>query len=62
MFWLCSFANLLVKGTDNFWKVLGIIGGFNKWRSNIASGVEKIIDELMIAIQFRTTPKGHLTH
>ena len=32
MFWPCYFFYPLVKGTNNFWKVRGIIGGFNELR------------------------------
>ena len=41
MFWTSSFFDPLVKGTDIFWKVCGIIDGFNESRRKIASGVEK---------------------
>ena len=40
-FWPSSFVDLFVKGTDNFWKFRGIIEGFIKICSQIASGVEK---------------------
>ena len=49
-------------GSDNFWKVRGIIDGFNESRRQTASGVEKTADESMSAIQFRTTPKEDLPH
>ena len=52
-----SFVFPSVKGTDDLWKVRGIIGGFNKSRRKIASGVEKNSDDLMSAIRFHTTPK-----
>ena len=29
-FWPCSFVDMLVKGTDNFWKIRGSIDGFNE--------------------------------
>ena len=51
---------MLVKGTNNFWKFRGIIDWFNESRSQIASGVEKTVDESMSTIQFCTTPKGDL--
>ena len=38
-FWPCSFVDPLVKGTDNFWKICGLIDGFNESRRQIASGV-----------------------
>ena len=41
-FWTCSFFDLLVKGTNNFWKVRGLIDGFNELRRKIASGKEKL--------------------
>ena len=37
----CSFVDPLVKVTDNFWKIRGLIDGFNESRSKIASGKEK---------------------
>ena len=41
-----------VKGTYTFWRVRGIIDGFEKLRRNIALGVEKTANKPMIAIQF----------
>ena len=61
-FWTCSFVDPLVKGTDKFWKIRGLIDGFNESRRQIASGKEKTADESMSAIRFRTTPKGDLPH
>ena len=61
-FWPCSFVYLLVKGIDNFWKIHGLIDRFNESRRQIASGIEKMADKSMSAIQFRTTPKGDLPH
>ena len=58
----CSFVDPLVKVVDNFWKICGLIDGFNESRSQIASGKEKTADESMSAIRFRTTPKGDLPH
>ena len=49
-FWPCFFVDLLVKGTDNFWKIRGLIEGFNDLRRQIASGVERTADESMCAI------------
>ena len=40
-FWTYYFADMPVKGTNNFWKICGLIDGFNKSRRQIASGVEK---------------------
>ena len=40
-FWPCSFVDLLLKGTDNFWKIRGLIDGFNESRRKIDSGKEK---------------------
>ena len=62
MFWPSSFVDPLVKGTNNFWKVRGIVDGFDKPGIQIASGVEKMADELMSAMRFFTTPKGDLLH
>ena len=61
-FWPYSFVDPLVKGTNNFWKIRGLIDGFNESRRQIASGIEKTADESMSAILFRTTPKGYLPH
>ena len=46
-FWPCYFDYPLVKGTDNFWKIRGLIDGFNASRRQIDSGVEKTVDESM---------------
>ena len=59
-FWPCSFVDPLVKVTDNFWKIRGLIDGFNESRRQISSGREKTADESMSAIRFRTTPKVDL--
>ena len=40
-FWPCSFVDPLVKFTDNFWNIRGLIDGFNESRRKIASGREK---------------------
>ena len=40
-FWPCSFVDTSVKGNGNFWKVRGLIDGFNELHRHIASGVEK---------------------
>ena len=61
-FWPCSFVDQSVKVTGNFWKIRGLIDGFNKSRSQIASGREKTADESMSAIRFLTTPIGDLPH
>ena len=37
-FWPCSFVDMLVKGNDNFWKICGLIDGFNELCRKIASG------------------------
>ena len=59
-FWPSSYVDPSVKGTDNFWKIRGLIEGFNRSRRQIASGVEKTADESISATQFFTTPKGYL--
>ena len=61
-FWPSSFVDPSVKGTDNFWKIRGLIEWLNKLRRQIASGIGKKADESMSAIQFCTTPKGYLLH
>ena len=61
MFWPSSFLALLVKYTDNFWKIRGLIDGFNEPRRQITSGVEKTVDESMSAIWFHTTPNDLLS-
>ena len=50
-FWPCSFVDPLVKGTDNFWKMRGLIDGFNESRRQIASSAGKTVDESMSAMQ-----------
>ena len=62
IFWPSSFVYLLVKGTDNFWKINGLVYGFNGLCGQIASRIEKMADESMSAIRFCTTPKGDLPH
>ena len=61
-FWPCSFVDPLVKVTDNFWKICGLIDGFNESPRQISLEREKTADESMSAIRFRTTPKGDLPH
>ena len=61
-FWPFSFVDPLVKVTNNFWKIRGLIDGFNESRRQIASGREKNVDESMSAIRFHTTLKGDLMH
>ena len=61
-FWPSSFVDTSVKGTDDFWKVGGLIDRFNESRRKIASGLEKTADESMSAIRFCTTLKGYLPH
>ena len=61
-FWPCSFVDPLVKVTDNFWKIRGLIDGFNESRRKIASGKDKTTDESISDIRFCTTPKGDLPH
>ena len=41
LFWPSSFVDPLIKGTNNFWKVRGLIDGFNEFLRQIASGVER---------------------
>ena len=40
-FWPCYFVDLLVKVIDNFWKIRGLIDGFNELCRKIASAKEK---------------------
>ena len=54
--------NKLVTGTDDFWKVRGLIDGFEEVRRQIASRVEKTADDSMSAIFFCTTTKVDLMH
>ena len=49
-FWPNSFVDSLEKVTNNFWKVHGLIDGFNESLRQIASGVGKTVDESMSAI------------
>ena len=62
IFWPCSFVDPLVKVTDKFWKIRGLIDGFNESLRQIASGVEKTADDSMSTIQVHTNPKGDLPH
>ena len=59
-FFPCSFLSPSLKGANTFWKLWGIIGGFNESRRQISSEVGKIADESMGAIRFCTTQKGDL--
>ena len=59
-FWECFFTALVLKGIYNFWKVRGVIYGFNNSRSHISSGVVKTFDDSMSVIRFRNTPKDDL--
>ena len=52
----------MAKVADTFWKVRGVVDGFNKSRSQIDSGVGETADYSMSTIHFRTTPKGYLPH
>ena len=61
-FWPCSFVDPLVKSTDNFWKIRGLIDRINESRRQIYSGVEKTAYESMSAIRFCNTPKVDLPH
>ena len=61
-FWTCYFVAPLVTDTDKFWKIRGLIEGFNELCRHIASGVGKTADESMSVIKFRTNPKGDLQH
>ena len=49
-FWPCFFIDPLVKGAGNFFKVRGLIDGFNELQRQIASGVGKLVDALMSSI------------
>ena len=63
-FFPCSFVDLSVKGTNNFWKLCGLVDGFNKFRRQIPSGVEKLNMSRWVPYNFvpplkyiyRTTP------
>ena len=61
-FWPCSFVDTLLKVTNNFWRIRGLIDGFNESRRKVASGREKTANESMSAIRFHTNPKGYLPH
>ena len=41
MFWTCPFVDLPLTGTNNFWRVRGLIDGFNESRRQIDYGVER---------------------
>ena len=61
-FWTCYFTSTLVKIIDNFYKLRGIIDGFNESRKQILFGVVETTDESMSAIRSHITPKGDLPH
>ena len=61
-FWTCSFTNPTVKGIYNFWKVRGLIDGFNNSCRQIVSGLVRNANESISAIHYHTTPKGDLPH
>ena len=48
--------------TDTFWRLWGLIDGFNKSHRKISLRVEKTSYELISDTQFWTTPKGDMTH
>ena len=48
--------------TDECWRAKHLFDGFNTACKNIAASFLKLGDELMSAIRFRTTAKGHLLH
>ena len=48
--------------TDEWWREKHLFYGFNTACKNIAASFLKVGDELMSAIQFRTTAKGNLPH
>ena len=52
----------MIKVIDDFWKLWGIIVGFNESRRHIASRVEKTSYDAMSDILFCATPKGYLPH
>ena len=60
--WPWYFYSPLVKDIDTFWRVRGLIEGFNKFHRNINLGLEKTADKLMSVIWFLTTSKGYLAH
>ena len=61
-FWPCIFTYLLLKGIYNFWKVRGVIDGFNKFRRQIYYRAVNTAEESNSAISFHITPKGDLKH
>ena len=48
--------------TDEWWRAKHLFNGFNTACKNIAASFLTVGDELMSAIQFRTTAKGNLPH
>ena len=52
----------MVKDLDNFWKVWGLVDGFNESRRQISSGVVKTAGGPMSAIRFCNNPKVDLLH
>ena len=53
---------LYKKGTDNFWRVQGVIGVFERSLRKISSGVKNTTYELMSVKHFCNTPKDYLPH
>ena len=56
----CYFTSPSVKVIDAFQKFWGIVDGHNEFHRQIASGVKKMADESMSAIQFHTAPEVDL--
>ena len=61
-FWPCYFVDPSVKGTDNFWKIRGLIDVFNESRRHIYSGVKKWHMRWWVPYDFIPPPKGDLPH
>ena len=61
-FWPSLFTSQSVKCVYNFWKLRGIIDGFNGSLRYISSWVKKTADESICDIHFHDPPTGDLPH
>ena len=55
-FWTCYFTSPLEKYVYYFWKVRGIIDGFNESRRHISFGMKRIVDVSKSYTQCITNP------
>ena len=60
--WPCYFSSPSPKFPDTFWRVWGVIDGFNQFLRKIYFGVENTLDQSMSYIRFWANPKGDIPH